>query len=60
MPSGLSNLKSKVDKWDVHMLTNAPNDLSKLSNAAKNDAVRKMYMMLRSKVVKVIYPVLLT
>ena len=41
MPSGLSNLKSKVDK-----LVPVSVDLSKLSNVVKTD-VKKMYIMLR-------------
>ena len=36
VPTDLSNLKSKVDK-----LVPVPIDLSKLSNAVKNDVVKK-------------------
>ena len=41
MPSGLSSLKSKVDKLDIDELVPVPVDLSKLSNAVKNDVVKK-------------------
>ena len=40
-PSHLSNLKSKVDKLDVHKLVPVPIDLSKLSDVVKNDVVKK-------------------
>ena len=47
IPSCLNSLKSKVDKLDVDKLVPAPVDLIKLSNAVKNDVVKKMYIMLR-------------
>ena len=47
VPNDLSNLKSKVDKLDVDKLSPLPVDLSKQSDAVKNDAVKKMYIMLR-------------
>ena len=34
-------LKTKVDKLDVDKLVPVPNDLAKLSNAVKNDVVKK-------------------
>ena len=37
----LSNLNSKVDKLDVDKLVPVPVDLSKLSNAVKNEVVKK-------------------
>ena len=37
LPSDLSNLKTKVDKLDVDKLVPVPVDLSKLSDAVKND-----------------------
>ena len=37
----LSNLKSKVDKLDFCKLVPVPVDLSKLSDAIKNDVVKK-------------------
>ena len=36
-----SNLKSKVDKLDIGKLTPVPVDLGKLSNAVKNEVVKK-------------------
>ena len=41
VPSNLSNLKSKLDKLDVHKLVPIPVDLSKLSDAVKKDIVKK-------------------
>ena len=41
MPSGLSSLKSKVDKLDVDKLISVPVYLSKLSDVVKNDVVKK-------------------
>ena len=37
----LSNLKSKEDKLDVDKLVPVPADVSKLSDAVKNDVVKK-------------------
>ena len=47
VPSGFSNLKSKVDKLNVDKLKPVPVDLSKLSNIVRTDAHKKMYIMLR-------------
>ena len=41
VPSGLISLKSKVDKLDIGKLQTTPVDLSKPSNAVKNDVVKK-------------------
>ena len=41
MPSGLSNLKSKVHKLDIDELVPVPVGLSKLSNVVKNDVFKK-------------------
>ena len=54
VPSNLSNLKSKVDKLDVHKLVPVAVDLSKLSDIIKNDVVKKFHIMLRSKILKII------
>ena len=43
-------MKSKVDKLDVNKLVPVPVNLSKLSHVVKNDVVRKVYIMLRSKI----------
>ena len=50
VPNNLSNLKNKVDKVDVDKLVTLLVDLSKLSDIVKNDVVKKMYIMLRSKI----------
>ena len=41
LKSNLANLKTEVDKLDIDKLTPVPNDLAKLSNAVKNDVVKK-------------------
>ena len=41
----LANLKSEVDKLDFDKLITIPTDLSKLSNAVKNDVVKKNYVI---------------
>ena len=41
MPSNINNLKSKADKLDVDNLVPVRADLSKLSDAVKNGAVKK-------------------
>ena len=61
VPPNLSNLKSKIDKLDVDKFVPVPIDLSKLSYVVKNDIVKKdIYIMLRSKILKMKYLVLLT
>ena len=47
VPTNLSSLKSKLDKLDVDKLVPVPVDLIKLSNVVRNDAVKKIYIMLR-------------
>ena len=59
VPTNLSNLKIKVDKFDVDELVSVPIDLSKLSDVVKNDVVKK-HLMLRSKILKMKYLILLT
>ena len=60
VPSNLSNLKSKVDKLDIDKLVLVPVDLSKLSDIVKIILLRKIYIMLRSKIWKIKYPILPT
>ena len=55
-----SSLKRKVDKLDVDELVPVPVGLSKLNDEIKNDAVKKMYIMLRSKLLRIKYLILLT
>ena len=52
-PANLSNLKSKVDKLDVDKLVPVPANLTKLSDIVKNDVVKKIYVMLRSKILHI-------
>ena len=42
LKTNLANLKTEVDKLDVHKLTTVPVDLNKLSNVVKNDVVKKI------------------
>ena len=42
LPTNLSNLKSKVDKFDIAKLETTPIDLGKLSNVGKNEIVKKI------------------
>ena len=49
--TNLAALKTKVDKIDSDKLKTVPDDLAKLSNAVKNDVVKKTdYNTLKSKV----------
>ena len=41
LKSNLANLKTEVDKSDINKLVKVPVDSSKLSNAIKNDVVKK-------------------
>ena len=43
VPSGLSSLKSKIDKLNIGKLETTPVDLSKLSNVVKNDVKKTEY-----------------
>ena len=60
VPSKLSNLKSKVDKLDVDKLVPAPVNSSKLSDAAKNDVVKKDLYNAKIKDIEDKYLILLT
>ena len=60
LQSDFSSLKSKVDKLDVEKLVPVPVDLSKLFDALKIMLLKKMYIMLRLKILKIIYLILLT
>ena len=55
----LSKLKCKVNKLDADKLVPVPVDLSKLSDVVKNDVVKKIYIMLWSKILKTKYLALL-
>ena len=58
--SNLSNLKNKTDKLGVGKLETTLVYLSKLSDTVKNEAVKKLNIMLRSKILKIKYLILLT
>ena len=42
----LNNLKSEVNKLEIRKLETTPVDLGKISNVVKDDAVKKMFIML--------------
>ena len=51
LKTNLASLKTEVDKLNIGKLTTVPVDLSKLSNVAKNDVVKKaVYDKLAAKV----------
>ena len=60
VPTNWINLKSKANKLDFDKLLPASVDLSKISGIVKNYVVKKMYIMLRSKLFKIKSLILLT
>ena len=50
LKSNLASLKTDTDELDIDKLVSIPVDLSKLSDAVKNDVVKKLYM--RNKLLK--------
>ena len=51
LKSKLASLRTEVDKLDIDKLTPVPNDLANLSNAVKNDVIKKTeYKKLVAKV----------
>ena len=60
VPTNLSNLKSKEGKLDVNKLVPVPVDLRKLRNIVKKMLLKKIYILLRSKILKIEYLILLT
>ena len=46
LKSNLASLKTEVDKLDINKLVPVPVDLSKLSDAVKNDVVKKKLYMI--------------
>ena len=51
LKTNLTNLKTEVDKLDIEKLVPSPVDLSKLSDAVKNDVVKEtVYNILLAKV----------
>ena len=57
--SNLNNSKNKVDKLDVNKLVPTPVDLCKLTDVVKMMLLKKMYLMLRSKILKITTLILL-
>ena len=49
MPSGLSSLKSKVDKLNIGKLETAAIDLSKLSDVVKDEVAKKTWYNIKIK-----------
>ena len=45
LKTSLASLKTEVDKLDIDKLVPIPVDLSKLSDAVKNNVVKKMYII---------------
>ena len=41
LKTNLASLKTEVDKLDIDRLVPVPNELAKLNNVVKNDAVKK-------------------
>ena len=60
VPTNLSYLKSKVDKLDIGKLETTSVDLNKLSNVVKMMLLKRLNIMLRSKLLKTKYLMLLT
>ena len=64
----IANLKSEVDKLDINKLSEldadklkpVPIDLKNLSDVVDKKAAKRMYIMLRSKILKIKYLILLT
>ena len=55
VPTDLGDLKSNVDTLDFGKLISVPVDLIKLYDLVKNDVVKRMYIMLSSKILKIKY-----
>ena len=45
LKTNLASLKTQVDKLDIDKLVAVPVDLSKMSDAVNNDAVKKLCMI---------------
>ena len=55
VPTNLRNLKGNRDKLDVDKLVPAPVDSNKLNDVVKMMLLKKMYIMLRLKILKIKY-----
>ena len=60
LKTNLASPKTKVDKLDIDKLVPVPVDLSKLSDAVKNNVATKDGYMLRLKMLKIKYLILQT
>ena len=58
--NNFNNLKSKVDKLYFDKLVPVPVNLSKLSDVVKIMLLKKIYVMLRLKILKIKYLILHT
>ena len=58
VPRGLISIKSNVDKLDIGKLETTPVYLSKLSNVVKMMFLKRLNIMLRSKILKIKYLIL--
>ena len=58
--NNFTNLKSKVDKLYFDKLVPVPVNLSKLSDVVKIMLLKKIYVMLRLKILKIKYLILHT
>ena len=45
LKTSLARLKTEADKLDIGKLAPVPLDLSKLSDAVKNDVIKKLFMI---------------
>ena len=59
LPNNLSNLKSKGGKLYIDKSGPVPAGLSKLSNVLKTRLLKRLNIMLRSKILKIKYLILL-
>ena len=60
IPCNLRNVERKVETFDVDKLVSVPVDLSQPSDVVKMMLLKKMYIVLRSKAMKMKYQILLT
>ena len=60
LPTVLNSLKNKVDKLDVNKQIPVPVDVNKVNYLVKMILLKKMYIMLRTKILKMKYLILLT
>ena len=60
LPTNLNNLKSRVHKLDVDQLIPLPVNFSKLSGVKKIILLKKIYIQLRSKILKIKHLILTT